>query len=211
MNPKLINGGNIMKKVILCSIIILSLIGLAGCSNKEIKLDAGEIKVNTMLVKSNGQLQVAFVEEFNKPSYNLEDLETYVTSQINSYNKKNGNELIQLMELDTKDGRAVILMSFAGMEQYSTFHDFYGAYFTVNAINDNITLPDNFVNYKDGKLVSKDIILKNGNDKVVVVDQAMDIVIEGDIKYYSENAVLEDKNEIKSAAEGLTFIVFGSK
>lgn len=211
MNPKLINGGNIMKKIILGSILILSLISLAGCSNKEIKLDAGEIKVNTMLVKSNGQLQVAFVEEFNKPSYSVDDLKNFVKKQISSYNNKTGEALIQLDELDEKEGKAVILMTFAGMEQYSTFHDFYGAYFNVSAINENISLPDNFVNYKDGKLVSKDDILKNGNDRVLVVDQTLNILIEGDIKYYSENAVLENKNIIKSSAQELTYIVFSSK
>jgi outer membrane murein-binding lipoprotein Lpp len=47
-----------MKKMVLLTAILMLILGLAGCSKEEKSIDADEVSTNTLLAKSNGELQI---------------------------------------------------------------------------------------------------------------------------------------------------------
>jgi hypothetical protein len=55
-----------MKKLILCTIMLLFLLGAAGCRKEEVFISTENVTADTILAKSNGVLQVATVEDFDK-------------------------------------------------------------------------------------------------------------------------------------------------
>ncbi|MBP1754394.1 MAG: hypothetical protein H6Q59_792 [Firmicutes bacterium] len=43
---------------------------------------------------------------------------------------------------------------------------------------------------------------------MLVINEPYDIIVDGTIKYYSENATYVDDNKLQGAAEGMTIVVF---
>jgi hypothetical protein len=69
-------------------------------------------------------------------------------------------------------------------------------------------LPSTLINAKNDSLASTEEILQNEKYKILVLNEPYNIVVDGKVKYYSENAVYVDENTIQGAAEGMTVVVF---
>ena len=197
-----------MKKLVLCTIMLLLVLGTAGCSREEIFITADEISVNTLLAKANGVLQVATVEDFDKSYYKLGELEEFVAKEIDSYNQIAGGEKITIDDVQIKGGKAIMLLSFTGMDQYTAFNDVTAAYFNGGIKDNPLELPTTLISTKNGSLASTAEVIQNEKYKVLVINEPYNVIVDGKVKYYSENAVLVDENTIQSVDEGMTIIVF---
>jgi hypothetical protein len=196
-----------MKKLVLCTILLL-LLGTAGCSKEDLNLTAEEISVDTLLAKANGELQVATVEDFDKSYYNLSELEEFAANEIDLYNQAAGDDKITIKDIRISAGKAVMLLGYTGMDQYANFNEVTAAYFNGGIKENPLELPATLVNSKNGSLASTEEILQNDKLKVLVMNEAYDIIVDGKVKYYSENAVLVEDNIVQSATDGMTVIVF---
>lgn len=197
-----------MKKLLLCTIVLLLMFGAVSCSKDKLVIKADEISVNTMLALTNGALQVATVEEFDKSYYKLSELNDYVKKQIDLYNQKASKEKISIDDIEVQDNKAFMILSYAGMEAYSTFNGVYAAYFNGGTDVSSLDLPTTLINAKNDSLASTEEILKSDKYKILVLNEPFDILVEGKVKYYSENAVLSEENKVQGAAEGMTVVVF---
>ena len=72
---------------------------------------------------------------------------------------------------------------------------------------DEIESITEFTDYKTGDSVMKETALSNLDAKVLIVDEALEIKVAGDIVYYS-NANKSDKNVLHSNGNGITVVVF---
>ncbi|MBH1939458.1 hypothetical protein I5677_00960 [Mobilitalea sibirica] len=197
-----------MKKITISIILLLFIISLTGCNKKEVNITAEDITSNTILVKSNGELQVAFVEDFDKSYYNLSELDEFVKKEISLYNQQAGSEEIEIKDLLLRDGKAIMLLTFSGMAHYSAFNDVSAAYFNADMDNVALSLPEQFISAKDGSLVDRDSAMNNGKYKVVVLYEPFDIIVEGSVKYYSENVTLAANNKVQSNSEDMTVVIY---
>ena len=197
-----------MKKLLLMFTVLLCLISISGCSKKQVNLNPGTISTNTFLAKSDGKLQVATVENFDKAYYKLNELEEFVKKNVSDYNKTVGGEKVTIDDIRLQDGKAVMLLSYTGMDQYSNFNHVMAAYFNGGTKDVKLDLPDTLVNAKSGSLSSTAEVLQDSKYKVLVLSESYEIIVDGKIKYYSGNAILSNNNEIKSAADGVTVVVF---
>jgi len=50
--------------------------------------------------------------------------------------------------------------------------------------------------------------MKNGKNRVLVLYEPYEIVVEGDIKFYSENATLLDNNKVRSTNDDMTVVIY---
>jgi uncharacterized protein (DUF2344 family) len=182
--------------------------GTAGCSREELFISADDISADTLLAKANGQLQVATVEEFDKTYYNLNELEDFVAKEIEVYNQTAGEEKITFEDVQLRNGKAVMLLSYTGMDQYSAFNEVMAAYFNGGVKDNPLDMPATLINTKNESLVSTEEVLQNAKYKVLVMNEPYDIIVDGKVKYYSENSKLVDDNKVQGAAEGMTVIVF---
>ncbi len=197
-----------MKKLALCMTMLLLLFGLAGCNKEAEALTADNVTANTILAKANGVLQVATVEDFDKSYYNLEELKSYVTKAISDYNTKAGGNKVVLDEIRLKGGKAIMIATYSGMDQYCAFNQVTAAYFNGGVGELSLDLPSTVVTEKDGSLASTREVIQNNKYKVLIMYEPYHIQVDGKIVYYSENAKLVDKNELESADEGMTIVVF---
>jgi len=197
-----------MKKVLLYLFILLSFVLMNGCKKEEIFLSVDDITANTFLLKRDGSLYVAIIEDFDKNYYNLSELNEFVAKEVNAYNEKAGGKEINIEKLELKNGRVVMILGYSKMAHYSAFNNMPAAYFGADTKDVALELPSQYLDAKNNEVVDKDTALKNGKNKVLVLYEPYEIIVEGNIKYYSENATLVDKNRIRSAYENITVVIY---
>lgn len=196
-----------MRKTVLFLILLLFASGIAGCTKKDFILTVDEITENTLFAKVNGQLQVATVESFDKNYYQLGELEQFIAEEIEVYSKKAGEGKIRIDGVELREGRAIMLLTYSGMDQYAAFNEVTAAYFNGGITEIPLELPATLINSKNGSLASTQEILQNDKYKILVMNEPYEIIVDGKVKYYSENVTLEDDNRV-SATEGMSVVVF---
>ncbi len=197
-----------MKKLALCMTMLLLLFSMAGCKKEAKVLTAENVTTNTILAKADGVLQVATVEDFDKTYYNLEELKSYITKEISNYNTKAGDNKVVMDDIRLKGGKAIMILTYTGMDQYCAFNQVTAAYFNGGVGEISLDLPSTLVTEKDGSLASTREVIQNNKYKVLIMYEPYHIQVDGKIVYYSENAKLVDKNELQGADEGMTIVVF---
>jgi len=197
-----------MKKLLLNALLILGLLAMTACSEKDKNLNADDITVNTILAKANGALQVAIVEDFEKPYYNIKELEDFITQEVNAYNKKAGEGKVKLEAVKQKNGKAVMLMTYSGMDQYAAFNEVTAAYFNSGIQNIKLALPSTLKNASNDSVAGTKEVLQTEGLKVLVLNEPYEIIVEGKVKYYSENAKLLENDKVSATDGGMTVVVF---
>jgi hypothetical protein len=181
---------------------------LVGCSKKEIFLTADDIVNDTILVKRDGGLYVAIVEDFDKNYYNLSELNEFVSKEVNAYNNKVGSNEVTIEGLALKDGKAVMILEYTKMAHYSAFNNMPAAYFSANTENVALELPSQYMDVKKDATVDKDVAMKNSKNQVLVLYEPYEIIVEGKIKFHSSNATYVDENKIMSNSEDMTVVIY---
>lgn len=197
-----------MKRTLIYIITILSFLMLVGCSKKEIFLTADDIVNDTILVKRDGGLYVAIVEDFDKNYYNLSELNEFVSKEVNAYNNKVGSNEVTIEGLALKDGKAVMILEYTKMAHYSAFNNMPAAYFSANTENVALELPSKYMDVKKDATVDKDVAMKNSKNQVLVLYEPYEIIVEGKIKFHSSNATYVDENKIMSNSEDMTVVIY---
>lgn len=197
-----------MKRILISVISILSILMLAGCNKKEIFITTDDITGNTMLVKRDGSLFVAITEEFEKSYYNLDELNEFISKEVNAYNDKIGSKEVTIEELELKNGKAVMILGYTKMAHYSAFNNMPAAYFRADTENVALELPDQYVDARKKSLVDRDTAMKTGKNQILVLYEPYDIIVEGGIRYYSDNASLVDESKVRSNSEDMTVVIY---
>ena len=199
-----------MKKGTLYIIMILCLAMLFGCKRKVPVLTIDDVQANTILVKNDGTVQAATVEEFGEKYYDLSELNDFIIKQMDAYNRKAEVDAITLgtESLVLKDGNAVLVLNYANLEHYSKFNEVNATLLSMDAaLSGDVKLPEAYISSEDGSFVSKEIALKDEKYKVLVINENTDVIVDGTIKYYT-NAVLVSKSKLQTVAEGETVVIY---
>ena len=197
-----------MKRVLICLILILGVLMLVGCDKEEIFITADDVSSDTMLVKRDGSLFVAIMEDFDKNYYNLDELNEFISKEVNAYNNKAGSKEVTMEELELKNGKAVMILSYTNMAHYSAFNSMPAAYFSSGTENVALELPSQYVDARRDTKVDKDTALKNGKNQVLVLYEPYEIIVEGSIKFYNDNATFVEDNKARSNSEDMTVIIY---
>lgn len=197
-----------MKRILICVVFILSILMLAGCSKKEIFITTDDITGNTMLVKRDGSLFVAITEEFDKNYYNLDELNEFVSKEVNAYNDMVGSKEVTIEELELKNGKAVMILRYSKMAHYSAFNSMPAAYFSASTENVALELPSQYVDARKDAKVDKDTAMKNGKNQILVLYEPYEIIVEGDIRFYSDNATFVEETKARSNSEDMTVVIY---
>lgn len=197
-----------MKRFAFCILLLMLLFTMGGCNDKDLPVTLDDVSNNTMLVKKNGTLQVAFVEAFDKEYYQLSELDEFVKQEVNAYNEKAGAEEIKIDNVLLRDGNAIVILTFSGMAHYSAFNNISAAFFSTSTKDVAIQLPDRYIEAKKQASVSREEAFKSGKNKALVLYEPYDVIVEGSIKYYSENLTLADKNKVEGNEGDITVVIY---
>lgn len=197
-----------MKRAFICIILIIYMLLFAGCEKEEIFITIDDITSNAMLVKRDGSLFVAIIEEFDKPYYYLDELKEFISKEVNAYNNNVGSEELTIEELGLKNGKVVLILRYTKMQHYSAFNSMPAAYFSSATENVALELPGQYIDIRKNTTVSKDVAMKSGKNQVLVVYEPYEIIIEGDIRFYSDNATLAEENKVVSNSDDMTVVIY---
>lgn len=196
-----------MKKFAFLSVMVIMIVALGGCKKGNVSIKTSQIEANTMLIKSDGVVQVATVEEFNESYYDLDELKTYINENLTEFNQSVGNETAVVLDaLDKKDGNAIMVLEYANMEYYAEFNETEAKLLTTVTDSDLAELPDTLQSAQEEGSISKSELTTLEEAKVVILNEEYKLIVSDKIKYYT-NGTLVDQKEIQTKDEG-TVVVY---
>ncbi|WP_343208204.1 hypothetical protein [Anaerolentibacter hominis] len=201
-----------MKKYLLCAVFAVMIFALSGCSGKIEELSAKDVQNNTILIKTDGTIQSAVIEEFDENSYKEEELKQYIEEMLLAFNSQNGEGSVGLKDLDVQDTNAVMVLQYKDAQSYSLFNQMD---LEIAAAGESgaLTLPDTFITAKKGETAGAADALSDKNAKVAKIGTPLEgenpyqVMVEGKITHYAGGTPV-DEHTISADASGDTVIVF---
>mgnify|MGYP006967132297 CR=1 FL=1 len=188
-----------MKKIQLMMLLMAVICLLTGCGNYAKKYDK-----NTLVLKKNGSLVEIAVEDFKGSSVKAEDLDAYIEEQIEAYNGEKGNQ-VKKSFLDTDDmSKVKLVLKYKNIDSYNGFNLLectLDDYANVEAEK----LKGEFIS-KDGKTVKLEEISDAEKAEVLIISEATDVVVKGDILYYNSQVEVKDGIATTSGKENAVII-----
>lgn len=191
-----------------CFVMSLLSVGLfVGCSHKKGQLNLSDLKTSTLYVEADGKLQMADIEVFDKEYYDQKELKEFINTAVDEYQKEAGEESVSCSDVSVSSDMAKALFHFRSVKDYNNFINNNAQILTVQEASSNIVLPEVFVSAEDGSKVSKEDVLKNDKYQLLIIQEALDIQVEGTIHCYS-NAMLLNDTTVQITGEDVSVIVF---
>jgi len=195
-----------MKRIAFLSVMVLMVVSFAGCKKGNVSIKTSQIETNTMLIKSDGTVQAAVVESFDKDYYDLEELKTFINERVAQFNKNAGKEnAVVLDSLEKKKGNAVMVLQYDNMEDYAKFNETDAQYLTSITQDTLSQIPDMLKTPDGEKTISKEELLTMKNVKVVILNEEYHLILPENIQYYT-GGDLTGKKEIDAAAQGCVVV-----
>ena len=203
---------NKMKKIICVGFTMILCIGLlSGCSKKT------DLDTSTVFIEKKGKITSVDVEALDKDYYDEAELESYITDHVNDYTSENGNT-VEMASFTVTDQVAKLQMQYDSYEDYTAFNGielYDGTVVEAEAAGYDFDTDFISASDEDTKKVSKDDVLADDNNKVVIIKANVDVKVDGTILYVSkENTKVTEKNKVSITGEGsaeeaaLTYIIY---
>lgn len=163
---------------------------------------------DTLYLEKSGKIELVNVERLDKEYYSKSELKDYIKEAIKEYKKKSDSGEVSLHGFSVKNQIAKVLLKFDNVDTYQAFQ---GEKFQVipvdKVVEENIVLPDVFMDAAKDSKVDKETVLKNRDLKFLIVEEALSIQLDSAIKYYSD-ANLTGDNLIQTTGEKIAVIAF---
>ena len=201
-----------MKKIICVGFTMILCMGLlSGCSKKT------DVDTSTVFIEKKGKITSVDVEALDKDYYDEAELESYITDHVNDYTSENGNT-VEMAAFTVTDQVAKLQMQYDSYEDYTAFNGielYDGTVVEAEAAGYDFDTDFISASDEDTKKVSKDDVLADDNNKVVIIKANVDVKVDGTILYVSkENTKVTEKNKVSITGEGsaeeaaLTYIIY---
>ncbi len=184
---------------------------LSGCSKKT------DVDTSTVFIEKKGKITSVDVEALDKDYYDEAELESYITDHVNDYTSENGNT-VEMASFTVTDQVAKLQMQYDSYEDYTAFNGielYDGTVVEAEAAGYDFDTDFISASDEDTKKVSKDDVLADDNNKVVIIKANVDVKVDGTILYVSkENTKVTEKNKVSITGEGsaeeaaLTYIIY---
>lgn len=196
-----------MGRKVACSVCLIGMLLLSGCGgSSHLRMDTTE--QDTLYLEKSGKIELVNVERLDKEYYSKSELKDYIKEAIKEYKKKSDSGEVSLHGFSVKNQIAKVLLKFDNVDTYQAFQ---GEKFQVipvdKVVEENIVLPDVFMDAAKDSKVDKETVLKNRDLKFLIVEEALSIQLDSAIKYYSD-ANLTGDNLIQTTGEKIAVIAF---
>lgn len=189
-----------IKRILLVSMVFAAML-LSGCS------DTGNIEQNTIVVKKDGTILGAIIEDFSDSKYVSEELKAMLEEEIAAYNAKAGEGKVALETYEvTEDKKVKVYLEYASFEDYAGFNE---ETFFVGTVSEAYEAGYEFVDMEnvteEGTPIGKADVLEKGSMKMVIFEEPVHVRVNGKITYVSSGVVAEGKKEaVVNQEEGMT-------
>lgn len=186
-------------------VMLLGVICLTACGEKKVAITAGNATDNEIVVASNGKMQTAIKESFDKAYYNKEDLKKFISEDIEKFNSQNGTK-VSFNSMKVEKDKVFVVLDYPTIEDYNAYDDYKVTYLSNGNVKGNSQIPSKLKVYGKNKSISKENALKNGKLNAVILTTKegstngnkvdTKLTVAGKIKYVV-NASKSDSNTVK--------------
>lgn len=184
----------IMKKRMMTGVLFLMLLLCSACGNKNLQADS--VEENTLLIKQDGSIQAAILEEFDREYYDIDEAKVFIEDAIEEYNETKGKGSVIFNDLKRSpfdDDKVCLIVTYKDMD---TYDDVTGAkirHLTIDEAAEEELLPKELTSLREGSITdSKAVAEENTQYKVITLSSKFHVMVEGKIKYYTNAAVLNN-------------------
>lgn len=206
-----------MKKITGAALVMILCIGiLSGCSKKT------DVENSTIFIGKKGNIVSVDVESLDKEYYDAKELETYITEHVTEYTDKNG-DTIEKASFRIEEGIAKLQMKYNSFEDYARFNGielYTGTIVAARAAG--YDFDTEFISVKKEKegeskaaSPSKEEILAEDDNHVVIIKANIDVKVPGTVLYVSaKDTQVTGKDTVSITGEGageeagLTYIIY---
>lgn len=194
-----------MRKLICICLLACGIFLLAGCGNS---VPEG----NAISVDKKGTITSTITESFDKDFYDADELKEEIDSELADYNKTFAKDHISLKKFEVKNGTAVLQMTFAGSDDYSSYNEeelFVGTVSEARA--EGYDLSGELLDPNGAKTDFSS--LEAGDEAKVLIletDDACQVLVPGEILAVSAggNVTVTGKKQAAVESAGLSYIIY---
>ncbi|MBR4083718.1 MAG: hypothetical protein IKK33_05490 [Lachnospiraceae bacterium] len=205
------------KAISLFLVIVLSALFITGCSKETIYVPVAS---NTIEITENGEIVGYIVEPFDKEYYDIQELAAMAETEINEYNTEKktlvkeagGVPVVVDKVIMAEDGskNAVVALKFyntAVYEDYMGRQLFHGT--VEEAIIAGYDIDKKLSKVKGGDLLTGDLLQKNKDKKILILEAAVSVRLPQTIQFLSSNTKMDDYGYVDCTAnEELKYIIY---
>lgn len=183
-----------MKKSLSFGLILAAGVLLTGCGGKF------EPTESTVFVASDGTVQSAIMESFDKAYYDFEELSEDVEKEVKSYCLDVNEEVITVESLTQEGDMVTLFMNYETVEDYAAFNEvllFCGTYADAAKAG---YVPEELYD-AEGQIAEMDME-QLGAMNVIVTEESICIQTSGKIQYTSDNVTIVDKKLARAMEAG---------
>lgn len=183
-----------MKKSFNVSLVLAAALLVTGCGGKF------EPTESTVFITSEGAVQSAIMESFDKAYYDFDELSEDVEKEVKSYCLDKNEEAVTVESLTQEGDTVSLFMNYQTVEDYAAFNEvllFTGTY--TEAVEAGY-VPEELYD-AEGQSAELDSE-KLGDLKVVVTEESICIQTSGKIQYTSDNVTVVDKKLARAVEAG---------
>ncbi len=190
-----------MKKgLIFTCALALTLICMTACKGKGV--DVSTVNENTLIIHENGSITEVMVDSFEEDYYSQSELNAYIDEHVNDYNRSHpssseeeGAVSIKKDKVLVEGDKARVELTYEGADDYAAFNLAELELPTA----DNVSGDAMMLKYRDaeGTTVSYSGIDNLEKYKAVIVSTSVQVVVDGEIAFVSDNVSMIDNSTAK--------------
>lgn len=192
-----------MKKAVY-GILLLSVVFVtAGCTKGD------KVGKTTLYVEEDGKVTEAIVESLDKDYFDAGELEEWIDSEVEKYNKENDNA-VDLKKYEVEDKTARVTFEYDSMADYSRFNNMHTFCGTIaQAEKAGYDFEGEFASAGDKPSITHKEIEGSKKYKVVIAEAAQTVVLENDILYAGSNVKVKGrKATVDADTKDLAYIIY---
>lgn len=179
-------GGAALVLILVLGIVLLLLLN---------NIDYTETDTDTVYILKDGKIVSTDIENFDEKVYDKEKLGSYVQNVIDTYNSKNGEDMLIQNSYQVEGNKAMLVLEYANADVYEDINGvelFTGT--IAEAKSAGYDFKTNFVELKDDKTVeaTADQFMDGEDYKVIIIKSNTKVVLtRGEVCFVSTQNVAE--------------------
>lgn len=172
--------------------------------------DYTDVDTNTVFILKDGKIVSTDIEAFDEATYDKDQLGEYVQNIIDTYNSKNGEDMLVQKAYEVEDNKATLVLEYANADVYEDVNGvelFTGT--IAEAKEAGYDFNTTFAKLVDGKTVEAAVNeFMDGEDYQVVIIKSNTkvVLLSGDVCFVSTQNVAEVGEEYVLIKDGCTLI-----
>lgn len=212
------------KKKIIIPIVILLVVAIIGIVaffllNKNREYNPSK---SGLYMRQDGSIIGATIEKFDKDSYNLEDLTSYIEQEVSKFNEEAVGEIrayldedkegdllpVSIQSLNLKGGNAVLMLLYKDADTYVEFNENEGLVsdLAFSKVGEATGIKNRTFKSVDGNSVKASAL--DSNDYVIQIKGKIALECEGDVVYYSSGVSIDDEKISVDSENETAYIIF---